>query len=110
MASGAPELHHPHPWTQWPQVPPRQTLRPSPEMALRLDLCPSGESKGQLVSEARNKRGHPIPVVSGLASQPRSQRGFRYAKASELGRLSIGRGGLPLLDDLLAARRRIDKV
>ena len=43
--------------------------------------------KGQLVSEARNKRGHLIPVVGGLASQTLIHQGFQDAQASELGRL-----------------------
>ena len=43
--------------------------------------------KGQLVSEARNKRGHLIPVVGGLASQNPITHGFNHVQTSEVGRL-----------------------
>ena len=43
--------------------------------------------KGQLVSEARNKRGHLIPVVGGLASQHPITHGLNHVQTMELGRL-----------------------
>ena len=63
-------------------------------MALRLDLCPSGESKGQLVSEARNKRGQPIPVVGGRVSQPLIQSKVEQC-TNERARPSFQREGRP---------------
>ena len=39
------------------------------------------------VSEASNRRGHPIPVVGGLASQPLVTSRVKDAQAIELGRL-----------------------
>ena len=39
------------------------------------------------MSEASNRRGHPIPVVGGLASQPLITSRVKDAQPSELGRL-----------------------
>ena len=54
------------PWTSWPQAPESPTLRPTPAMACGMTPVPVITG----VSEASNRRGHPIPVVGGLASQP----------------------------------------
>ena len=81
-------------WNLGPRRLKSPTLRLSPAMAIRLGPC-LGKAG---VSEARHRRVHPIPVVDGLDSHPPLpiDSGGNHAERSEIGRLSSGKGGLPL--------------
>ncbi len=67
----------------WPQELERPDTSPDARNGIRHGPC----SVITGVSEASNRRGHPIPVVGGLASQPLITSRVKDAQASELGRL-----------------------
>ena len=67
----------------WPQELERPDTSPYVSNGIRHGPC----SVITGVSEANNRRGHPIPVVGGLVSQPLITSRVKDAQASELGRL-----------------------
>ena len=67
----------------WPQELERPDTSPDASNGIRHGPCSATSG----VSEASHKRGHPIPVVGGLASQPLITSRVKDAQASELGRL-----------------------
>ena len=77
----------------WPQELERPDTSPDASNGIRHGPCSATSG----VSEASHKRGHPIPVIGGLVSQPLTTSRV-YACKSERARPSLppGRGGLPL--------------